>query len=284
MRRGLNLLSAPTRVGAGPGLEPPGVRSSLQPASTRRPTLPPRPGAGTTTRIKPRTAGHGADGRAYLVELVKSERDSHHDDGQGTVISPAGTHGACGWERRRVGRRGTRVLPQGRDVRSESSSHGTGPCHARPQGPMRPPGDRAAAAPPPAGCSEPPASTRLLRGARREPGPGVRGAGGRGDLKTVGAVSTPGTREPAGGHEHTPTCPAADREKLRATSEAGWVEGGLCITRSFDALGRTDRAPDYAAGAGRGHGATRSACSALLVSWWRSDNPRATPPPGEGSG
>lgn len=175
MRQGLNLLSAPARVGAGPGLEPPGVRSSLQPASTRRPTLPLRPGAGTTTRIKPRTAGHGADGRAYLVELVKSERDSHHDDGQGTVISPAGTHRACGWERRRVGRRGTRVLPQGRDVRSESSFHRTGPCHARPQGPMRPPGDRAAAAPPLAGCSEPPASTRLLRGARREPGPGVGG-------------------------------------------------------------------------------------------------------------
>lgn len=119
---GLNLLSAPTRVGAGPGLEPrpPGCapHCSLPPraAPLCRRTLAPR----ATTQMTLGTAGHGAEGRrvreegrAYLVELVESECNSCHDDGQGTVVSPPGTHGACGWERRRVGRRATRVLPQG---------------------------------------------------------------------------------------------------------------------------------------------------------------------------
>lgn len=39
----------------------------------------------------------GHEGRTYLVELVKAERDARHDDSQGTVIPPSGTHGAYGW-------------------------------------------------------------------------------------------------------------------------------------------------------------------------------------------
>lgn len=68
------------------------------------------------------------EGRTYLVELVKAECDARHDDSQGTVISPSGAHRAYSWERRRVRRRGTCVLPRGRGELSAQCPHLKGPA------------------------------------------------------------------------------------------------------------------------------------------------------------
>lgn len=102
------------RVGAGPGLEPA--------ARVHQDSLPPCTATPRPATVLGGSGGWGGAGaerlepwgrRTYLVELVEAECDSCHDDGQGTVISPSGTHGACGWEKRRLRRRGPRALAGG---------------------------------------------------------------------------------------------------------------------------------------------------------------------------